>query len=78
LKNIRRHPKVQAIRLAGDPNAPLLPESMTLEQLRDSILADLERLRDAGDLPSLSQGVAANPNADLPMNGGSRDQLNND
>src|SRR5262249_18053558 len=28
-----RHPKVQAVRLAGDPNAPILPEHMTLDQL---------------------------------------------
>jgi hypothetical protein len=32
-----RHAKIQAVRLAADPNAPLLPENMTLEQLRDSI-----------------------------------------
>jgi hypothetical protein len=36
-----RHAKIQAIRLAGDPNAPVLPESMTLEQLRDSIMSDI-------------------------------------
>jgi hypothetical protein len=32
---------------------------MTLEQLRDSIMQDLERLRDAGilDLPQLPRGV---------------------
>ena len=70
-----RHAKIQSIRLAGDPNAPALPEHMTLDQLRDSIMADLERLRDAGvlDLPRLLQGVVANPSADLPMNGGSSD-----
>ena len=70
-----RHAKIQSIRLAGDPNAPV-PEHMTLDQLRDSIMADLERLRDAGvlDLPRLLQGVVANPSADLPMNGGSSDQ----
>jgi hypothetical protein len=38
-----RHPKIQAIRLAGDPNAPVLPEKMTLDELRESIMADLER-----------------------------------
>jgi hypothetical protein len=69
------HPKIQAVRLAGDPNA-LLPQDMTREQLRESIMADLERLRDIGaiDLPRLLQGVVANPNADLPMNGGSGDR----
>ena len=70
-----RHAKIQSFRLAGDPNAPVLPEHMTLDQLRVSILADLERLREMGvlDLPRLPQGVVANPNADLPMNGGSSD-----
>jgi hypothetical protein len=71
-----RHAKIQSIRLAGDPNAPVLPEHMTLDELRVSIMADLERLREMGvlDLPRLPQGVVANPNAVLPMNGGSSDQ----
>ena len=71
-----KHAKIQAIRLGGDPNAPVLPENMTLDELRESIMADLERLRERGvlDLPRLPQGVVANPNADLPMNGGSSDQ----
>jgi hypothetical protein len=30
-----RHPKIESIRLGGDPNAPLLPENMTLEELPD-------------------------------------------
>jgi hypothetical protein len=70
-----RHAKIQAIHLAGDPNAPVLPEHMTLNQLRESIIVDLERLRETGvlDLPRLPQGVVANSNADLPMNGGSSD-----
>ena len=70
-----RHAKIQSIRLAGDPNAPVLPEHMTLDQLRVSIMADIERLREMGvlDLPRLPQGVVANSNADLPMNGGSSD-----
>ena len=71
-----RHAKIQSIRLAGDPNAPVLPEHMTLDELRVSIMADIERLRDMGvlDLTRLPQGVVANSNADLPMNGGSSDQ----
>jgi hypothetical protein len=70
------HPKIQAVRLAGDPNTPVLPENMTLDELRLSIMADIERLREIGvlDLPRLPRGVVANPNADLPMNGGSSDQ----
>jgi hypothetical protein len=56
------------MRIASDPNAPVLPEHMTLDQLRESIIVDLERLREAGvlDFPRLPQGVA-NP-------GGSSDQ----
>jgi hypothetical protein len=48
---------------------------MTLDQLRESIIVDLERLREMGvlDLPRLPQGVVANPNADLPRNVGSSD-----
>jgi hypothetical protein len=54
----------------------VLLEQMTLDQLRESIIVDLERLRDIGvlDLPRLLQGVVANPNADLPRNGESSDQ----
>ena len=66
------HPKIQAVQLAADPNALVL-ENMTLDELRMAIMADLERLRERGvlDLSSLS---LANPDADLPMTGGSRDQ----
>jgi hypothetical protein len=44
--------------------------------LRESIIVDLERLREMGvlDLPRLPQGVVANSDADLPMNGESSDQ----
>ena len=45
-----KHAKIQAIRLAVDPNMPTLPENMTLEQLCDSIMDDFERLREAGIL----------------------------
>jgi hypothetical protein len=56
-------PRSKRFRLASDPNAPLSPEQMTLEALRDSILQDLERLRATGvlDLPQLPQGLLANP-----------------
>ena len=45
---------------------------MTLDELRLSIMADIERLREIGvlDLPPLLQGVVANPNVNLPTNGG--------
>jgi hypothetical protein len=54
-----RHPKIASIRLAGDPNGPVLPQDMTLDEPRDSIKPDIERLRETGvlDLPRLLQGV---------------------
>ena len=45
-----KHAKIQAMRLASDPNAPVLPEHMTLDELRESIMADFERLREVGVL----------------------------
>ena len=45
-----KHPKILAMRLASDPNAPVLPESMTLEELRELIMDDFKRLQDAGVL----------------------------
>ena len=62
--------------MRSTPDAPALPKHMTLDQLRELIIVDLERLREMGvlDLPRLPQGVVANPNADLPMNGRSSDQ----
>jgi hypothetical protein len=53
-----RHPRIASIRLAGDPNAAVLPEHMSLDELRTSIVEDLERLREAGVLnfPRLPQG----------------------
>jgi len=37
----------------------VLPQDMMLDELRDSITADIERLRETGvlDLPRLPQGV---------------------
>ena len=29
-----RHARLSAVKLAGDPNEPLIPDNMTLEQLR--------------------------------------------
>jgi hypothetical protein len=58
-----RHAKIQSIRLAGDPNVPVLPENMTLDELRDSIMVDLERLRERGvlDLPRISEPSGHSP-----------------
>lgn len=39
-----RHARLAAIKLAGDPNAPLIPDGMTVDELRANILAEIERL----------------------------------
>jgi hypothetical protein len=59
-----KHARIQAIRLAVDPTKPTLPENMTLEQLRDSIMDDFERLREAGilSLPALRRRMGMTPN----------------
>jgi hypothetical protein len=53
-----RHPRIASIRLAGDPNQPVLPADITPDELRRSIVEDFERLRAAGvlDFPRLPQG----------------------
>jgi hypothetical protein len=43
-----KYAKIQAMRLATEPNAPVLPEHMTLDELRESIMVDIERLRERG------------------------------
>lgn len=50
-----RHAKIAAIKLAGDANDKILREQ-TLEQLRQGVMADLEKLADAGviDLEALA------------------------
>jgi hypothetical protein len=55
-----KHAKIQAMRLASDPNAPVLPENMTLEELRESIMADFERLREFGVLSLPKREVNGN------------------
>ncbi|HWW34306.1 MAG TPA: hypothetical protein VNZ23_03625 [Xanthobacteraceae bacterium] len=57
-----KYAKIQAMRLASDPNAPVLPEHMTLEELRDSIMADFERLREMGVLSLPKREVNGNGN----------------
>ncbi len=39
-----RHARLSAMKLAGDPNEPLIPDNMTLEQLRADIVAEVGRL----------------------------------
>jgi hypothetical protein len=51
-----RHAKIQSIRSAEDPNAPLLPEHMTLDQLRESIIDDYARLAKMGYVPPPATG----------------------
>ena len=50
------------MRLVSDPNPPVLTEHMTLEELRESIMADFERLRDAGVLSLPKREVNGNGN----------------
>jgi len=54
-----RHAKIQANSVGRRSQCAAIAEQMTLEELRDSILQDLERLRATGvlDLPQLLQGV---------------------
>lgn len=42
-----RHAKIAAVKLAGDPNDKIMGEQ-TIDQLREGIMADLEKLADAG------------------------------
>ena len=66
-----RHAKISAIKLAGDPNAPLLPENLTIDQLRELIVSDVARLADVLELDaeSIRQGVE-NRLPVAPSNGG--------
>jgi hypothetical protein len=63
-----RHAKIQSIRLAGDPNAPVLPEHMTLDQLRVSILElDTPQGRLRGDLSRDASRLVACRQVWLPL-----------
>src|SRR4029077_13179358 len=44
-----RHAKISAVKLAGDPNV-VMPDNMTLDQLREAILSDVARLADVLEL----------------------------
>ncbi|MGO9048369.1 MAG: hypothetical protein ACLQFW_16030, partial [Xanthobacteraceae bacterium] len=46
-----RHAHIAAVKLAGDPNEPLIPDNMTMEQLRQDIVAEVARLGHVLDLP---------------------------
>ena len=48
-----RHAKIAAIKLAGDPNEAKIGDQ-TIEQLRQGIMVDLEKLADVIDLDALS------------------------
>jgi hypothetical protein len=60
-----KYPKLQAIKVNVADREPLTIDSMTREQLRDSIMADFERLHAAGYLPP-----AAEPNKGRADRGG--------
>jgi hypothetical protein len=69
------HPKIQAVRLAADPNAPVLPENMTLDHAnRSSLTWSGCAMRACSICRAYRKGIVANPKADLPMNGRSSDQ----
>ncbi len=65
-----RHVRLSAMKLAGDPNAPLLPENMTLEQLRADIVAEVARLGHILELDAVRepQGIENRPSPG-PTNG---------
>ena len=46
-----RHARLAAMKLAGDPNEPLIPDNMTMEQLRQDIVSEVARLGHILDLP---------------------------
>lgn len=54
-----RHPRIAAVKLARDPNDKA-PGEQSLEQLRQGIMQDLEKLADAGviDLEALATRTA--------------------
>ncbi len=65
-----RHPRLAAVKLAGDPNAPLIPDNMTMEQLRADIVAEVGRLGHILDLDAIRepQGIENRPSPG-PTNG---------
>ncbi len=65
-----RHARLAAMKLAGDPNAPLIPENMTMEQLRADIVAEVARLGHILDLDAIRepQGIENRPSPG-PTNG---------
>ena len=67
---VYRHARLSAMKLAGDPNAPLIPDNMTLEQLRQDIVSEVARLGHVLDLPVVRepQGIENRPSPG-PTNG---------
>ncbi len=65
-----RHARLSAMKLAGDPNEPLIPENMTMEQLRADIVAEVARLGHILDLDAVRepQGIENRPSPG-PTNG---------
>jgi len=53
----RRHARLSAVKLAGDPNDPIkLVASMSADELRAKIIEQLETLGPILDLPAVAQG----------------------
>ncbi len=65
-----RHARLSAMKLASDSNAPLIPDNMTLEQLRQDIVSEVARLGHVLDLPVVRepQGIENRPSPG-PTNG---------
>ncbi len=54
-----RHAHIAAVKLAGDPNEPLIPENMTMDQLRADIVAEVARLGHILEHRGCAAGTAA-------------------
>ncbi len=65
-----RHPRLSAVKIAGNPNEPLIPDNMTIEQLRQDIVSEVARLGHVLDLPVVRepQGIENRPSPG-PTNG---------
>ena len=65
-----RHARLSAVKLAGDPNEPLIPDNMTLEQLRADIVSEVARLGHVLELDAVRspQGIE-NRTSTGPTNG---------
>jgi hypothetical protein len=66
-----RHPKLSAVKLAGDPNNPArFKDNASIEELRAEVLKNLEILAPVLDLPALDVALSDRvANRDVPQGG---------